>query len=116
MWLRAGRAKCRSVDWDAFPVVDTVAGRVLTDAEVDKLSGSEVLAMIKFGAESVFAGGNREPPDAELERLVPEVRKVFERRPYFAKALLGMKSDLQIVRKLRENFLAHHPMRLEDSD
>jgi hypothetical protein len=55
-----------------------------------------------------FMHDELEPPDAELEKLVPEVRKVFERRPYFAKALLGMKSDLQIVRKLRENFLAHH--------
>ena len=40
----------------------------------EKLSGAEVLAMIKFGAASVFAGGNREPTDAELEAIIDRTR------------------------------------------
>lgn len=44
------------------------------DDGVEKLSGSEVLSMIRFGAEAVFAGGNREPTDAELDRLLDRTR------------------------------------------
>ena len=44
----------------------------LDDDDLEKLSGAEVLSMIRFGAAAVFAGGNREPNDAELDATVVE--------------------------------------------
>jgi len=41
---------------------------------MSKLSGAEVMAMIQFGAAAVFAGGNREPTDAELDRIIDRTR------------------------------------------
>ena len=44
------------------------------DDELEKLSGAEVMSMIKFGAAAVFAGGNREPNDAELDAIIDRTR------------------------------------------
>ena len=44
------------------------------DDELEKLSGAEVMSMIKFGAAAVFAGGNREPTDAELDAIIDRTR------------------------------------------
>lgn len=41
---------------------------------MESSSGWQVLSMIRFGAAAVFAGGNREPTDAELEQLIDRTR------------------------------------------
>eukprot|EP00966_Prymnesium_polylepis_P213073 4934712-Prymnesium_polylepis.1 len=53
---------------------ETVNRGVTDGDELTKLSGAEVMAMIRFGAAAVFAGGNREPTDAELEAICDRSR------------------------------------------
>ena len=49
-------------------------GEGTDEEELDKMSGAEVLSMIKFGAAAVFAGTNREPTDAELDAIIDRSR------------------------------------------
>ncbi|KAL3914427.1 MAG: hypothetical protein SGPRY_007629, partial [Prymnesium sp.] len=54
---------------------ETVNRGVTNGGETTKLSGVELLSMIQFGAAAVFAGGNREPTDEELDAICDRSRK-----------------------------------------
>ena len=42
--------------------------------ELDQLSSSEMMGMLKFGAAAIFRGGNREPTDGELDAICDRAR------------------------------------------
>eukprot|EP00966_Prymnesium_polylepis_P101434 2349272-Prymnesium_polylepis.1 len=54
--------------------VNRATGEAAADGKLERLSGAEVMGMIKFGAAAVFAGGNREPTDAELDAIIDRTR------------------------------------------
>ncbi|KAH8084456.1 helicase [Aureococcus anophagefferens] len=56
-------------------VVNRNGGGEEGDDDMDKLSGGEVLSMVKFGASAIFkAGDNAEPSDADLDAIVDRSR------------------------------------------